>query len=94
MTLNIYQELYFPTSIYIYDIKDPTAINQEVEKRLAAQASQEDSEEVVEGVEETLEKAEAEEVSLPNNNCETAESEEDLRERFQKAFKDSVKIQF
>jgi len=69
-------------------------INQEVEKRLAAQASQEDSEEVVEGVEETLEKAEAEEVSLPNNNCETAESEEDLRERFQKAFKDSVKIQF
>lgn len=69
-------------------------INQEVEKRLAAQASQENSEEVVEGVEETLEKAEAEEVSLPNNNCETAESEEDLRERFQKAFKDSVKIQF
>jgi uncharacterized protein (TIGR02466 family) len=34
MTLNIYQELYFPTSIYIYDIKDPTAINQEVEKNI------------------------------------------------------------
>jgi hypothetical protein len=69
-------------------------IAEEVEKRLAAQASQETSEETVEGVEETLEKAEAEEVSLPNNNCETAESEEDLRARFQKAFKDSVKVQF
>lgn len=69
-------------------------ITEEVEKRLAAKASQETSEEAVEGVEETLEKAEAEEVSLPNNNCESAESEEDLRERFQKAFKDSVKIQF
>jgi hypothetical protein len=69
-------------------------ITEEVEKRLAAQASQETSEEATERVEETLEKAEAEEVSLPNNNCESAESEEDLRERFQKAFKDSVKIQF
>jgi len=69
-------------------------INEEVEKRLAAQASQETSDEEVENVEETLEKAEAEEVTLPNNNCETAESEETLRARFQKAFKDSVKVQF
>lgn len=69
-------------------------ISEEVEKRLAAQASQEIPEEAVEGVEETLEKAEAEEVALPNNNCETAESEETLRARFQKAFKDSVKVQF
>ncbi len=69
-------------------------IAEEVEKRLAAQASQETPEEANEVVEETLEKAEAEEVALPNNNCETAESEEDLRARFQKAFKDSVKVQF
>ena len=69
-------------------------INEEVEKRLAAQASQETSDEEVENAEEALEKAEAEEVTLPNNNCETAESEETLRARFQKAFKDSVKVQF
>jgi hypothetical protein len=69
-------------------------IAEEVEKRLAAQASQEDTTTEVDSVAETLEKAEAEEVTLPNNNCETAENEETLRARFQKAFKDSVKVQF
>ena len=34
MTFHIHQELYFPTSIYIHDVKDPTAMNQELEKNI------------------------------------------------------------
>jgi hypothetical protein len=70
-------------------------INAEVEKRLAeASESTENETESVENVEQSLERAEAEEVTLTNNNCESAVEEEDLRSRFQKAFKDSVKVQF
>lgn len=70
-------------------------INAEVEKRLAEASEKTEAEAADESsVEETLERAEAEQVTLPNNNCETAETEEDLRVRFQKAFQDSVKVQF
>ena len=72
-------------------------INAEVEKRLAeaSEATEVETEtEAVEDVEESLERAEAEEVTLTNNNCESAVEEEDLRSRFQKAFQDSVKVQF
>lgn len=72
-------------------------INAEVEKRLAEASESTETEtetESVKDVEQSLERAEAEEVTLTNNNCESAVEEEDLRSRFQKAFKDSVKVQF
>ena len=34
MTFHIHQETFFPTSVYIYDLKDPTAMNQELEKNI------------------------------------------------------------
>jgi hypothetical protein len=45
-------------------------------------------------VEETLDKAEAVEANIPNNNGESIETEESLQDRFVKAFKDSVKVTF
>jgi uncharacterized protein (TIGR02466 family) len=34
MTFRIHQELYFPTSIYIHDIKDSESLNKELEKNI------------------------------------------------------------
>ena len=34
MTFHNHQELYFPTSVYIHDVKDPTIMNQELEKNI------------------------------------------------------------
>ena len=34
MTVHIHQEIFFPTSIYIHDIKDPVVMNQELEKNI------------------------------------------------------------
>lgn len=73
-------------------------IQEEVAKRLSEESSQA-SEEVSDEedgstlIEESLEKANATEV-IPNNNCQTSETEESLRSRFAQAFKDSVKVTY
>ena len=72
-------------------------ITAEVEKRLAqkSEASEEVvAEEPAEVAEESLENAEAEEAVLPNNNGESIETEETLRDRFAKAFRDNVKVTY
>lgn len=71
-------------------------IQAEVEKRLS-EATESDTQETVSAeaqTEETLDKAEAGEVSIPNNNGESIETEESLQERFAKAFRDSIKVTF
>ena len=72
-------------------------IEAEVAKRLGAASSETDTKETAEEateaiVEESLDQAEAEEVTLPNNNGESIETEESLRDRFAKAFRDNVKV--
>lgn len=79
-------------------------IQSEVEKRLgtssasAEETPTETSEEAQEVdtdvVEEILEKVEANSDPIANNNVESAESENSLRDRFAKTFKDSVKISY
>jgi len=71
-------------------------IQEEVAKRLSEESSQASEEVPEEGstlIEESLEKANATEV-IPNNNCQTSETEESLRSRFAQAFKDSVKVTY
>ena len=69
-------------------------IQAEVEKRLSEAA--ESATEAVAGdvVEESLDKAEAGEAVIPNNNGETIETEESLQDRFAKAFRDSITVTF
>lgn len=72
-------------------------ITAEVEKRLSqkSEASTETSVEQASDVaEQSLENAEAEEAVLPNNNGESIETEETLRDRFAKAFRDNVKVTY
>jgi colicin import membrane protein len=71
-------------------------IQAEVEKRLseASETVSEETASVESQVEETLDKAEAVEANIPNNNGESIETEESLQDRFVKAFKDSVKVTF
>lgn len=71
-------------------------IQAEVEKRLseASETVSEETASVESQVEETLDKAEAVETGIPNNNGESIETEESLQDRFVKAFKDSVKVTF
>jgi hypothetical protein len=79
-------------------------IEAEVQKRLKSAASVEATEQtkatetssVIEEslVEDSLDKATPEDTGIPNNNGESIETEETLRERFAKAFKDSVSINF
>jgi hypothetical protein len=72
-------------------------ITAEVEKRLSqkSEASTETSVEQASDVaEQSLENAEAEEAVLPNNNGESIETEETLRDRFAKAFRYNVKVTY
>jgi hypothetical protein len=82
-------------------------IQSEVEKRLSTASTQESSTEETEAtteeqteevstdiVEEVLDSVEANSEQIANNNTESVENEESLRDRFSKAFKDSVKIKF
>ena len=75
-------------------------IQSEVERRLESAASEvESTEQVTEPTgeavaEEALDQATAEEASIPNNNGESIETEETLRERFTKAFRDNVKVTY
>lgn len=79
-------------------------IQSEVEKRLgtASASTEETTEETTEQteevdtdvIEEVLEKVEATTEQIANNNVESAESDESLRNRFAKTFKDSVKFSF
>lgn len=73
-------------------------IEAEVEKRMKSSASVSSTEEVAatEGslIEDSLDKATPESTEIPNNNGESIETEETLQERFAKAFKDSVSINF
>jgi hypothetical protein len=75
-------------------------ISAEVEKRLAelqdSKASDEKTEapEAEEVTEEALDNVEAEEAVVTNNNAEVAETEESLRDRFAKTFRESVKISY
>ena len=73
-------------------------IEAEVVKRLESVAGETSTEKVVEEaeatqaiVEESLDQATTEEASIPNNNGESIETEETLRDRFSKAFRDNVK---
>lgn len=78
-------------------------IESEVAKRLESAAS-ESTEEVTQAVEEVvaedviaeqaLDQATTEEATIPNNNGESIETEETLRERFTKAFRDNVKVTY
>lgn len=81
---------------YIQKLADEmeTKIQEEVEKRLASKASDQDSEQDSEVVEQSLERAEANEESIPNNNGASSESENSLRDRFAEAFKNAVKITY
>jgi hypothetical protein len=69
-------------------------IQEEVEKRLSdtAEASATETTEEVESTDlgETVE----EEATISNNNGETIETEQSLKERFEQAFKDSVKVNY
>jgi DNA repair exonuclease SbcCD ATPase subunit len=83
-------------------------IQSEVEKRLSTASTQESSteeqtettteeqtEEVnTDIVEEVLDSVEANSEQIANNNTESVETEDSLRDRFSKAFKDSVTIKF
>jgi len=72
-------------------------IEAEVAKRLetSAATTETPTAEPTEGVvEQSLDQAKPETEDLPNNNGESIETEETLRERFQKAFKDSVKVSY
>ena len=72
-------------------------IEAEVAKRLETSAATTETPTAAptEGVvEQSLDQAKPETEDLPNNNGESIETEETLRERFQKAFKDSVKVSY
>jgi hypothetical protein len=75
-------------------------IEAEVTKRLESKATVEETveeqavEEASADVEQSLDQATAEDAGLPNNNGESIETEETLRERFAKAFRDSVKVTY
>ena len=72
-------------------------IQEEVAKRLSSETSDATETTPEEGskvIEESLEKAEATEEVIPNNNGATSETEESLRDRFAQAFKDSVKVTY
>lgn len=72
-------------------------IQEEVAKRLNSETSEATEVTAEEGskvIEESLEKAEATEEVIPNNNGATSETEESLRDRFAQAFKDSVKVTY
>ena len=86
---------------YIQKLADEmeARIQEEVEKRLASQASDSEVEAEVEElssqvIEESLEKANATEEAIPNNNGETSEVELTLKDRFAEAFKNSVKVNY
>jgi len=81
---------------YIQKLADEmeAKIQEEVEKRLASKASDQDSEQDSEVVEQSLERAEANEERIPNNNGASSESEDSLRNRFAEAFKNSVKVTY
>ena len=70
-------------------------IQAEVEKRLT-ETSQASATEQTEEVEESEDLGEvvAEEANISNNNGETIETEQSLREKFQQAFQDSVKVKY
>ena len=64
-----------------------------VEKRLAELKSTDSSEEEV--VEEAMDKVEAEEEVVANNNAESSEQEVSLKEKFEKAFsEDNLTINY
>jgi len=68
-------------------------IEEEVQKRLSSQASEESQPEEV--VEAALENVEEQAESIPNNNAESAEGEESLSEKFAKAFSsDNISIKY
>lgn len=79
-------------------------IQSEVEKRLgtSSASTEETTEETTEQteevdtdvIEEVLEKVEATTEQIANNNVESSESDDSLRNRFAKTFKDSVKFSF
>ena len=73
-------------------------IEAEVAKRLETSASTTEEAKVEQPeenvVESSLDQATPETEEIPNNNGESIETEETLRERFQKAFKDSVKVSY
>ena len=64
-------------------------IQEEVEKRLT-ETSQANATEESEDLGEVV----AEEANISNNNGETIETEQNLKERFQQAFQDSVKVKY
>ena len=70
-------------------------IQAEVEKRLT-ETSQASATEQTEEVEESGDLGEvvAEEANISNNNGETIETEQSLKEKFQQAFQDSVKVKY
>ena len=68
-------------------------IEEEVQKRLSSQASEESQPEEV--VEAALENVEEQAETIPNNNAESAEGEESLSEKFAKAFSsDNISIKY
>tara|TARA_Y100000004_G_scaffold43674_1_gene47880 strand:- start:8815 stop:10359 length:1545 start_codon:yes stop_codon:yes gene_type:complete len=73
-------------------------IQEEVEKRLAekseASAEVQSEEETADVVSESLDQVVEEDVQISNNNGETIETEESLKDRFVKAFQDSVKVKY